>query len=1018
MSGLESLLSQPAVGRFGWTLVHFLWQGAGVAAMLATALLVLRRAPANARYAAACAALLLMVAAPVATYWHLAPSASVAMPSLGELPELPELPAAESGAASPGDVAPVTAPAVAPVAPPAPALPPAPGAWHVRARQWIEGNLRWFVGAWFAGVVFLSVRLVAAWLGVRRIRRSGAAAPESLCARMNALAARLRVSRPVRLLTSIAADAPVVIGWFRPVVLFPASLLTQLSAAQLDAILAHELAHVRRGDYLVNLLQTVVETLLFYHPAVYWVSRRIRIEREHCCDDLAVGAMGDTACYARALARLAEMTVPAPRLLPAAGGHLLARIRRLVGMREAHPTERGPVWAGGAILLAALLACSLALAAPEKTVLPERPEKQAPATAASYADMLATLYPDAANLRMPTDEEIAKLDAAGLWPRVPPEENAAYWFAKAAHALAGTEDIPAGSAAAAEKPYAGDVAALEKWVQRNQKAIDLMRQGLQHETYRSLILWPTDNPQPIVDLAMLAQLRQLARVSTDAAFVAELQGDTATAAQNYTDGLRLSVPLRRQGILIEQLVGQAVCKIALRGLDAVLANAMLDEATLREVIHQCREAEVAVDEPAKALATEIAYSNVAMMLRRDGAEGSAVFDTWRKQNTALLEFVSKKTLTDLLRRDSRKAFSEIGHDQTVPPSTAAAVPRLLQEFGGMDVWVKATEIRAAISLWQMTHGGLLPATLDDLCPAILPAVPLDPFSGKPLRYERTVTGWRLWSVGADNADNGGQADPAKNWTWTGQDYVFTSVVPSNVERRSGGKITKHVTTPAGTVTETTVHHTPPADALQVDVQAWVVRMPVAMLNAFLEANRISFVSAPIPGKMDQTYASAALIPGVELAQALVKDAINSPDAMVVSAPHVTVLNGKEQWVSLSQTQTYPAGFEAEVKEGKVALTQATRPVTTSETSLRVTPKYDKERRVFECDVTFGFKMLAGTVKNANTETPVVQTREVSTKAVIPEAATLLVLLPPPWQETKRPEKGLMDVALLHLSLLD
>ena len=100
---------------------------------------------------------------------------------------------------------------------------------------------------------------------------------------------------------------PTIVGCLRPVILLPASVVTGLPASHLDAVLAHELAHVRRHDYLVNVLQSLVETLLFYHPAVWWCSRQIRIEREHCCDDLVVEACGDRVVYAHALAQLEEL---------------------------------------------------------------------------------------------------------------------------------------------------------------------------------------------------------------------------------------------------------------------------------------------------------------------------------------------------------------------------------------------------------------------------------------------------------------------------------------------------------------------------------------------------------------------------------------------------------------------------------------------------------------------------------------------------------------------------------------
>src|SRR5438045_8014050 len=126
------------------------------------------------------------------------------------------------------------------------------------------------------------------------------------------LARRLRVSRPIRVLQSAAVQVPAVIGWLRPVILLPASALTGLTPLQLDALLAHELAHVRRYDYLVNLIQSVIETLLFYHPAVWWVSQQVREEREHCCDGLAVAVCGDPHFYASALLSMERLRVTTP----------------------------------------------------------------------------------------------------------------------------------------------------------------------------------------------------------------------------------------------------------------------------------------------------------------------------------------------------------------------------------------------------------------------------------------------------------------------------------------------------------------------------------------------------------------------------------------------------------------------------------------------------------------------------------------------------------------------------------
>src|SRR5438552_442132 len=195
-------------------------------------------------------------------------------------------------------------------------------------RRRVEPLLPGLVGLWGAGVLLLSLRALGGWALVQRLRRSGlAGVPAAIESTLARLVGALRVSAPVRLYESALVQVPTVIGWLRPVILLPASALTGLSAGQLELILAHELAHIRRGDYLLNLLQTAVETLLFYHPAVWWVGKTMRLERENCCDDVAVSACGNALTYARALTELEQLRCSEPQLaLAANGGSLIDRI--------------------------------------------------------------------------------------------------------------------------------------------------------------------------------------------------------------------------------------------------------------------------------------------------------------------------------------------------------------------------------------------------------------------------------------------------------------------------------------------------------------------------------------------------------------------------------------------------------------------------------------------------------------------------------------------------------------------
>ena len=206
-----------------------------------------------------------------------------------------------------------------------------------RVKQCVQPWLTQIVLVWFAGVFLSAFRPLLGWYTVRRLRTVGVSpVPDAVHAVMDRVTKRLRLARAVELLQSALVKTPAVVGCFRPAILLPLCVVTRLPEAQLELILAHELAHIRRHDYLVNLLQTLVETLFFYHPAVWWLSRQIRNERENCCDDVAMATGGSRADYGRALLAVAELRAAVPGLsLAAGGGSLLARIRRIAGCEPA-----------------------------------------------------------------------------------------------------------------------------------------------------------------------------------------------------------------------------------------------------------------------------------------------------------------------------------------------------------------------------------------------------------------------------------------------------------------------------------------------------------------------------------------------------------------------------------------------------------------------------------------------------------------------------------------------------------
>ncbi len=306
-------------------LLAFVWQGVVTAFLLWVALILLRKRSANARYAACCAALGLLVLLPAITAALLYSGPAQAVPAQG-----PALYFVAAGAAQP---------AVAPIS-----------QW-----QWISMLRAWALPFWSMGVLLFSVRLVWGCRQVSLMRGRGRPADEGLLLLVAALAKRFGLTRRVRVLIAGDGASPSVVGWLRPVVMVPSAALLGLTAEQLESVLAHELAHIRRHDYLVNLLQVLAETLLFYHPAVWWVSASMRRERELCCDDLAVRCCGDAVCYARALTKLERLRIAAPAMaMGSNSGSMLYRIQRVLGGGAA---EYAPSKLPGILALAMGLVC-------------------------------------------------------------------------------------------------------------------------------------------------------------------------------------------------------------------------------------------------------------------------------------------------------------------------------------------------------------------------------------------------------------------------------------------------------------------------------------------------------------------------------------------------------------------------------------------------------------------------------------------------------------------------------------
>ena len=375
------LLSIPTCQRLALTLLHFLWQGLAVAAVAVAGVRLLKLRHGPRRYAAYLLAMIVMAACPVATFCLVDAPDPATRPAETQIVETlapVEREAPETDAPAPVehvDAAPavVDVPAAADVPEEAPlpeldhdvaggnvAATGAPGA----AKRYLEAGLPWVTAAWLIGVLALSVRLLMGIAGLRRWRRRLEALPAHLAAAAATLGERMGLAGFGRVFISPAAAGPMVVGYLRPMVLLPAAMLTNLPPEMLEAILAHELAHVRRLDLWVNLFQRVAETLLFYHPAVWWLSGRLRSERELCCDELAVAATGERVAYASALEQAYRDALSARQPSLAAGlgarkNNILARVRHVLGLASS-PT-RSRWWLAGALSLLSVIAIATGL---------------------------------------------------------------------------------------------------------------------------------------------------------------------------------------------------------------------------------------------------------------------------------------------------------------------------------------------------------------------------------------------------------------------------------------------------------------------------------------------------------------------------------------------------------------------------------------------------------------------------------------------------------------------------------
>lgn len=336
MREITRLLEPALAEALGWTLLHTLWQGALLALLLALLLLASRKRRPHFRYWCAVGTLLSMLVLAIATFVLLyEPAGPLHLPAVGAAPLAAQAELAGSLAAQP--------------------------------LSWLDSfqpYLPFLVAGWLLGVLLFGLRLIGELAYLQHLRHYRCTALDGEWAgRLIALSRQVGLNRTVQLKETARIHGPMVSGIFKPVILLPIGMVNALSTAEVESILLHELAHVRRLDYLANLLISVVETLFFFHPFVWWMGSKIRTEREHACDDMVVEVTGNAATYVTALAQAESWRVEGRRLAMAfTGSTVLQRVKRILGQESG--SRLISARAAGAILVAGCAGLLLLLSTP------------------------------------------------------------------------------------------------------------------------------------------------------------------------------------------------------------------------------------------------------------------------------------------------------------------------------------------------------------------------------------------------------------------------------------------------------------------------------------------------------------------------------------------------------------------------------------------------------------------------------------------------------------------------------
>ncbi len=310
---IQNIFSEELIQALGWTMIHSLWQGFAVAILMGLAMIVLQKKPAKVRYEIAWFALFLVFVLSLSTFIYLYDSVAG-----GEVLGTTITIITETGIAVENAEIVQT--------------------FFQKTIHYFNTHLPLIVSLWMVGMVFFFLRLLGGIAYVERLKHQKQnQLPEAWQQIFEKLVARFPMKKTVRFAESSLAKVPMVIGYFKPIILFPVGAVNQLSTEEVEAVLAHELAHIYRNDYLLNIIQSIIEIIFYYHPAVWWISANIRTERENCCDDIAVKLCGNSLTYVKALVNLEEMhSAPSLAMSFSSGSknQLLNRVKRILNQPQ------------------------------------------------------------------------------------------------------------------------------------------------------------------------------------------------------------------------------------------------------------------------------------------------------------------------------------------------------------------------------------------------------------------------------------------------------------------------------------------------------------------------------------------------------------------------------------------------------------------------------------------------------------------------------------------------------------